>query len=207
MIPESGMKENTGTPLPTIDFLSKQLTYRRQHAGLKNELLARAIGKHPSEAPTIVDATAGLGRDSFILASLGFQITLLEREDALYEVLAAAIAAATPALPDIMQRMHLIHTDAITWLKALPPASRPDTIYLDPMFPSRKKSASVKKSMAIVQELLGNSSDNTLLFETALATATRRVIVKRPRTAAKISDHAVNFQLNGRTSRFDVYQL
>lgn len=201
------MKENTSETLPTIDFLSKQLTYRRSQATLKNELLARAIGKHPNEAPTIVDATAGLGRDSFILASLGFNITLIERDPALYKVLAAAIAAATPTIPEIMQRMRLIHADSITWLKQLNDNERPDTIYLDPMFPTRKKSASVKKSMAIVQELLGTSTDNTLLFETALQMAKRRVIVKRPRTAAKISDHAVNFQLNGRTSRFDVYQL
>ncbi len=207
MIPESVMKENTSETLPTIDFLSKQLTYRRSQATLKNELLARAIGKHPNEAPTIVDATAGLGRDSFILASLGFNITLIERDPALYKVLAAAIAAATPTIPEIMQRMRLIHADSITWLKQLNDNERPDTIYLDPMFPTRKKSASVKKSMAIVQELLGTSTDNTLLFETALQMAKRRVIVKRPRTAAKISDHAVNFQLNGRTSRFDVYQL
>lgn len=202
------MKENTQQALPSpINFLSKQLTYRREHAGLKNEFIARAIGKHPSEHPRIVDATAGLGKDSFILASLGYEVTMLERSETMYQQLVEALALAAVELPEIVARMHLIHADAIIWLPAQPKDLRPDTIFLDPMFPSRKKSASVKKSMVIVQELVGISDDHALLFETAMKCATRRVIVKRPRTAPKIAERTPTFCLNGKSSRFDIYQI
>jgi 16S rRNA (guanine1516-N2)-methyltransferase len=200
------MKENLAQDLH-IDFLSGKMRYRAQHAGLRSELIARAMGSRPQDHPSIIDATAGLGRDSFILATLGFEITLLERSEVLYHLLDEALKRAQPALPEIIARMQLIHADAIQWLKALPEAKRPDIIYLDPMFPERKKSASVKKEMAIMQELLGKDTDHALLFTTALACAKRRVVVKRPRLAPKIAEKAVNFSLSGKTSRFDIYLI
>ena len=149
------MKENPDEAnLPRIDFLSKQMTYRRQHAGLRRELIARAIGTHPRDNPYIIDATAGLGRDSFILAALGFNVTMLERSPVIHQLLQDGLDKARHTLPDIIGRMQLIHADAIDWLANLKDDRRPDVVYLDPMFPDRKKSASVKKEMVLMQELL-----------------------------------------------------
>jgi 16S rRNA (guanine1516-N2)-methyltransferase len=197
----------TQTALPTIDFLSKRLRHRLEQATLRNELLARAIGMKPKDHPSIVDATAGLGTDSFVLATLGFHLTLLERSPELYHLLKAALERATAAFPETIARLKLIQADAAVWLSQLNHDQRPDVIYLDPMFPVRKKAASVRKNMAIMQELLGKANDHAELFNAALHCAKHRVVVKRPRLAPKIIEHEPNFSLNGRTCRFDVYLI
>jgi 16S rRNA (guanine1516-N2)-methyltransferase len=193
-----------------IDFLSTTLRYRQSKAGLRNERLARAIGSRPSEHPTIVDATAGLGRDSFILASLGFQITLLERSPILCALFEDALKRARLDVKTapIIERMQLIQADAITWLThraAADISERPQIVYLDPMFPERKKSASVKKEMVILQDLLGSDSDSADLFQAAISCATKRVVVKRPRLAANVGERTPSFTLAGSSNRFDIY--
>lgn len=188
-----------------IDFLSDKLQYRSQQAGTRKELIARAMGFKPIESPTIIDVTAGLGRDSFILASLGFKVTLIERSSIIYTLLADALARASKVAQtaDIVSRMHLVHANAIEWLPQLP--SKANVIYMDPMFPERKKSASVKKEMVILQDLLGKDTDSEQLFELALSCSQQRVVVKRPRLAANITERAPNFSLTGKSSRFDIY--
>jgi 16S rRNA (guanine1516-N2)-methyltransferase len=187
-----------------IDFQSSKLLYRCKHASLKKELLARAMGIHPKDNPVIMDSTAGLGRDSFILAYLGYNVTLVERSPILHALLVEAmdIASKNQQIAPIIQRMRLIHANSIDWLPSQP---QPDIIYLDPMFPERKKSASVKKEMVLLQDLLGNDMDSAQLLQVALTCARRRVVVKRPRLADRISDQEPSFTLAGKSSRFDVY--
>lgn len=198
------MKENR-SPLPEIDFLSEKMRYRCQHASLRSELVARAMGARPEDRPSIVDATAGLGQDSFILAYLGFEITLIEKSPIIHEILDKALQNASKKLPNIINRMHLVHNDAILWLKSLDHTNYPQIIYLDPMFPERKKSASVNKSMSSMHKIIENDDNCQELLGIALKTATQRVVIKRPRSAPKIIEHEVNFSLNGRTCRFDIY--
>jgi 16S rRNA (guanine1516-N2)-methyltransferase len=188
-----------------IDFLSGKMLYRINQAGLRKELLARTMGFKPSEHPHIVDATAGLGRDSFILASLGFEVTLLERSPILCALLQDAFLRAEKKeqIAPVIKRLHLLKEDAFHWLKKN--TDSPQVIYLDPMFPPRKKSASVKKEMVLLQELLGKDDDADKLFELALSCATVRVVVKRPRFAPNMARRLPNFSLVGKSSRFDVY--
>jgi 16S rRNA (guanine1516-N2)-methyltransferase len=190
-----------------IDFLSGGIRYRGEKAGLRNELLARAMGMKPKDNPRIIDATAGLGRDSFILATLGFTLTLLERSPILYALLQDALnrAKRDPETATTISRMQLIEANAIDWLAALPIPDRPHIIYLDPMFPERKKSASVKKEMAILHNVLGTDLDCAALLTVALTCATKRVVVKRPRLAPTINDQKPSFSLTGKHSRFDIY--
>lgn len=190
-----------------IDFVSGKLAYRAKQAGLRKEAVARAMGCHPRENPFIVDATAGLGRDSFILASLGFNVTMIERSAILFDLLKDALERAShdPKTADIVSRLDLIHANAIAWLTKPAYTKRPDIIYLDPMFPERKKSASVKKEMVILQDVLGNDMDCANLLDAALTCATSRVVVKRPKLAENIGERAPNFTLSGKTSRFDIY--
>lgn len=186
-----------------IDFLSGKIEYRSKQAGLRKELLARAIGTHPRENPILVDVTAGLGLDSFILASLGYEITLLERSPIMHALLYDALqrAKAHDHIAPVIERMHLVNADALEWL----PNKSCDVITMDPMFPERKKSSLVKKEMVIMQDLLGKDEDSSLLFQLALTCATQRVVVKRPRLAANIAGFTPNFSLTGKSSRFDVY--
>lgn len=205
--PEHLALQKPGLPPFYIDFLSGKISYRARLTSFRKELLAKAIGLKPKDNPFIVDATAGLGRDSFILASLGFQVTMLERSAIFYALLKDALERATQdkKIKPIIERLNLINTDAIIWLKNLPTSKKPDVIYLDPMFPERKKSASVKKEMVIMQELLGKCSDDVELFHQAISCASKRIVVKRPKLAPNIGDHAPNFSMKGKANRFDVY--
>jgi 16S rRNA (guanine1516-N2)-methyltransferase len=191
-----------------IDFLSGKMRYRCEHASLRKELLARAMGCKPSDRPSIIDATAGLGRDGFILAALGFEVTLIERSPILFALLRDALSRAKMDAHSatITNRLHLIQSDAITWLRENALSQGPEVIYLDPMFPERQKSSSVKKEMIIMQELLGKDEDSDKLLQMALTCASKRVVIKRPRLAAYLSEaKRPHFSLVGKHSRFDVY--
>lgn len=205
-----GLQKTGEKSLPLhIDFLSGKMAYRRQHASLRGETLARAMGLKKNISTRIVDATAGLARDSFILAALGFEIELLERSPLVHALLEDAIqrAALDPKVAPVMQRMHLHQTDAISWLQQLEKNNYPDIIYLDPMFPERSKSALVKKDMRIFHDIIGEDMDADTLLKTALTCATRRVVVKRPRLADYLANIAPAFSQTGSSSRFDVYIL
>lgn len=186
-----------------IDFARGHLHYRSQKANMRNELLARAIGIKPYQNPLIIDATAGLGRDSFILASLGYSVTLLERAPIVHLLLADALhnAKLLSKLAPIMARMTLFKADALAWLND----KHADIIYLDPMFPKRGKSASVKKASGILQDLLPSDGKDNDLFAAAFACATKRVVIKRPRLSANLANQKPSFSLKGNSCRFDVY--
>lgn len=186
-----------------IDFTEGAWIYRLQQASLRKEAIARAMGSHPNKHPRIIDATAGLGRDSFLLAALGFHVTLLERSPIVHALLADALerARAHEKLAPIVNRMQLHCVDACDYLSR----HQCDIVYLDPMFPSRDKSALVKKEMVILQTLLGKDPDTDALFATALTCATQRIVVKRPRLAAGLTGIEPSYSLTGKSSRFDVY--
>lgn len=203
-----GLIKTTGKSTPLfVDFLSGKMTYRRQQASLRNEILARALGLNHRESPKIIDATAGLARDSFILASLGFEIQLLERSPIVYTLVQDAIkrASENKHVASIVQRLQLTQADAIYWLKTC--SDEIDIIYLDPMFPEREKSALVKKEMQFLQAIVGEDIDTEELLETAIACAKKRVVVKRPRLAAPITGPEPSFNIKGSSSRFDIYLI
>ncbi len=81
----------------------------------------------------------------------------------------------------------------------------PQVIYLDPMFPHRDKSALVKKEMRVFRPLVGDDLDAPALLEAALALATHRVVVKRPRKAPIIDGPKPSHGLEGKSSRYDIY--
>src|SRR3990167_1894633 len=193
--------ENKATPF-YIDFLSNKMRYRLTHANLRNELIAKAIGYRPNTHPTIIDVTAGLGRDSLILATLGFNVSMIERSPIVHALLQDALKRCS--LPASKQ-LHLIYANAIDWLKKLSHDEFPDVIYMDPMFPERNKSALAKKEMVMLQLLLGKDEDTEQLFSISLSSIKRRLVVKRPRLAPNICNHAPNFTITGKSNRFDIY--
>jgi hypothetical protein len=77
--------------------------------------------------PHIIDATAGLGRDAFLLASLGATVTMIERSADMHALLLDGMARALDAggvTAEIISRMTLIHGDAIQLLPSLSPGNR-----------------------------------------------------------------------------------
>lgn len=185
-----------------VDFASSRLNYRRATGSVRKERLARATGAGPGVH--VVDCTAGLGRDSFMLASFGCTVTMVERSPVLVQLLEDALARANKTnVANIVGRIQLVEADAIEFLQGL--HERPDVIYLDPMFPPRGKHAKVKGEMQMLQRYLGPDTDTQTLIDTALATDCPRIVLKRPAHGAEIPDLKPTYTLKGKTSRFDIF--
>ena len=178
---------------------------RRRVAGGRRQLLGKAVGlpKHPD--PAVLDATAGLGRDGFVLAALGARVTLVERNDTVAALLAdarlRALADATTA--EAAGRTEIVCADARN-LMVPDPGARFDVIYLDPMYPGRK-AALAGKELQLLRELAGADDDANALLAPALANARRRVVVKRPLKAPALAGRAPSLAFTGSQARFDVY--
>lgn len=189
-----------------VDFIEGALAHRRQFGGGSGQMIAKAIGIQSGVRPTVLDATAGLGRDAFVLACLGCQVQMIERHPIVAALLADGLRRAhlDAEVAAIVQRMPLLVGDAIqlmtTWS-----AEAPQVVHLDPMFPSREKSALVKKEMRLFKPLVGADDDAPELLAAALALASHRVVVKRPRKAPTIAGVAPTYSLDGKSSRYDIY--
>lgn len=203
-----GEEREYGKPL-SVDFVSGKAAHRRQFGGGRGQLVAKACGLAKGVTPSVVDATAGLGRDAFVLASLGAPVLMIERVAAIAALLSDGLARAAAAedTAAIAARMCLRHGDAAEQLAILVADAEfaPQVIHLDPMFPHREKSALVKKEMRVFRELAGDDDDAPRLLEAALDVATHRVVVKRPRKAPPIAGPAPQHTLEGKTSRYDLY--
>lgn len=206
----------------------------RAHAAERNlagQPLARSLGLGRTDLPArpwLVDATAGLGVDGWLAASLGARVTMLEREavthallsDALERARASAdrVTAATAALVD------LVRADAVSWLIAAtnsaagirtragsPANCRPDIVYLDPMYPDRRRRARAKKGIEALHALVGPDRGNEGLLDAALELALDRVVVKRPAGAPALetarSVRARQDAIETPNTRYDRYLL
>ncbi|SDL98444.1 16S rRNA (guanine1516-N2)-methyltransferase [Franzmannia pantelleriensis] len=204
----AGDERRYGKPLE-VDFVDGKAGHRRRFGGGRGQLVAKACGLGKAAAPSIVDATAGLGRDAFVLASLGARVLMIERVAAIAALLEDGLkrAGAASELAEIATRLTLTHGDAACDLASLIAGAgvAPQVIHLDPMFPHRDKSALVKKEMRVFRELAGDDADAPRLLEAALDVATHRVAVKRPRKAPPIDGPAPGHTIEGKTSRYDLY--
>lgn len=196
------------------DFHGPTVTYRRNQGGGKGQMIAKAVGVRGGVHPWVLDATAGLGGDAFVLASLGCRMTLLERVPAVRALLEDGMVQARrfaadqePGLAEVLDRMTLIEADSLNYLRKIPEEERPDVVYLDPMFPVRTKSAMVKKEMRVFHSLVGQDPDADGLLEAALSCARYRVVVKRPRIAPVLAGPPPSHVLEGKSNRYDVYTL
>jgi 16S rRNA (guanine1516-N2)-methyltransferase len=191
-----------------VDYATGAMAHRLRFGGGRGQPLARAAGIKPGFNPTVWDATAGLGRDAFVLASLGCQVTLCERSPVMAALLADGLARA--ALHSdigawVNQRLRLVHADAVGELQRLAAAERPDVVYLDPMYPHGKDHVLVKKEMRALQQLLGPDRDSGRLLEAALGCARRRVVVKRPKRADWLDERKPASSIESKKTRYDLY--
>jgi 16S rRNA (guanine1516-N2)-methyltransferase len=191
-----------------VDFVEGAVAHRRLFGGGTGQMIAKAVGVQPGVRPRVLDATAGLGRDGFVLASLGCSVTLIERQPLIAALLedGLARAAADRDVGPIVAQMRLLTGNAIELMKAWQ-GEPPQVIYLDPMFPHRDKSALVKKEMRLFRPFVGDDLDAPALLQAALALASHRVVVKRPRKAPIIAGGKPAYALEGKSSRYDIYPL
>jgi len=192
-----------------VDFVEGATAHRRKFGGGRGQDIAKAIGLKHGFTPHVLDATAGLGRDAFVLASLGCQVTLMERMPVVAALLYDGLERAklNNEVGEIAQRMQLVHASSIENMNL---AEQVDVVYLDPMYPHREKSAAVKKEMRVFQSLVGEDLDADALLAPALALAKYRVIVKRPSYAPPLNctspkGKKPSTSIKMKKNRFDVY--
>lgn len=192
------------------DFADAALLHRLRAAGPRREDVARALGVHERRGLRVVDATAGWGRDSAVLAALGCEVTMIERHPVVAALLQDALARASRDAHAIVRelgaRLQLRCGDARELLDAWSGAP-PDAILMDPMFPERGGSAAVRKEMRLFHQLVGADADAPALLAAALRCARHRVVVKRPRQAPPLEGPRPGYAIAGRSTRFDVYPL
>ncbi|MFC1749876.1 class I SAM-dependent methyltransferase [Pseudomonadota bacterium] len=192
-----------------VDFVEGAMGHRRRYGGGRGQLVAKAVGVKKDRIPSVVDATAGLGRDSFVLAQLGCQVAMVERSPVVAALLKDGMARAESdeEVAPIVERMSLNVADAAQWLIGLTEEQRPDVVYVDPMHPERTKAAVVKKEMRLFRELVGCDEDDAALLKAALAVARKRVVVKRPRKAVAIPGPEPSLVMEGKSTRYDIYLM
>ena len=187
-----------------VDFVEGAVAHRRKFGGGRGQDIAKAVGLKHGFTPHVLDATAGLGRDAFVLASLGCQVSMIERMPVVAALLENGLERArlNSEIADIAQKMSLVHASSVDSMDI---GTQPDVIYLDPMYPHREKSAAVKKEMRVFQSLVGEDPDADNLLEPALALAKYRVVVKRPSYAPPLAGQKPSTSIKMKKNRFDVY--
>jgi 16S rRNA (guanine1516-N2)-methyltransferase len=196
---------NSALPL-SVDFLAGPSYYRFLNDRRISQPLSKAVGIRKGIRPTVCDVTAGCGEDGFVLACLGCRVILVERSPIVWALLDDGLrrAAAHPQIGRLVaDRITLHHSDADRFLAA---ADAPfDTIYLDPMYPSPKKSALNKQKMRLLRAIVGDDLDSADLFAAAKKALPSRIAVKRPLRAPPLTPARPQFSIAGKSSRFDVY--
>ena len=210
-----------------------KLQRRVVSAGRKSELLLQAV-KITSDSH-VIDATAGFGHDSLILASTGAQVIMLEQQPlmALLLLVEQQRMSGLANWQKLMSRLHMINTDALGYFATLAADTINDTkeidkklidvVYLDPMFPEDSyqdsktgKGAKVGKHMQALHQL---ASPPTLeqeeqLLQSAQAVVRQkgqninirgRVVVKRPQFAPLLAHQQPSESWHNEAVRFDGY--
>ena len=201
-----------GAPGPVIvDFVGGAVGHRRKYGGGKSQSIVKAVGVADTPRQLhILDATAGLGRDAYVLATLGCWVTMIERSPVVRALLADGLARAAGdgEAGEIVARMTLVPGHAPELMRQFVGENNHfDVVYLDPMFPHRDKAAAVKKEMVLFQSLLGPDGDADDLLTPALKLAQHRVVVKRPKKASDLAGRVPGYRLEGKSGRFDIYPL
>lgn len=189
-----------------VNFVDGTMAHRRKFGGGRGEAVAKAAGIKGDYLPTVIDATAGLGRDAFVLAAIGCKVLLVERNPVVAALLEDGLQRAylDPEIGAFMQeRMQLATVRHIAQLA--PATQAAEVVYLDPMYPHKQKSALVKKEMRVFQHLVGADLDADSLFAPARALAKKRVVVKRPDYAPFMAEQKPDFSQTTKNHRFDIY--
>jgi len=195
------------------EFVTGEARHRRQYGGGKSQSIAKAVGIKDKIRPYIADLTAGLGGDACALAGLGCKVVMVERHPVVAALLENGVqrlrgaAEESDEMRALAQSLFLAKMPARAWLESLEDPQCPDVIYLDPMFPERRKSAKVNKNMQVFHQMVGEDQDADTLLPLALDKARYRVVVKRPSHAPFLNGQKPTYSLKGKAVRFDIYAL
>jgi 16S rRNA (guanine1516-N2)-methyltransferase len=189
----------------SVDFIQGKLAWRRVHGGGVSQPLAKAVGLKSGKRPSVLDATMGLAQDAFVLAMLGCEVDGYERCWPLAQLVQDGLnrAVEDAELGAVITRLRCHAEDAIGVMKSHVRCH--DVVYLDPMYPGKKKTAKVKKGLQFIRRLVGETADEALLLAVSRAYASKRVVVKRPLSAPSLAGESPSFVIRSVKTRFDVY--
>lgn len=189
-----------------VDFIHGKQGYRLAKNRTIKQPLARAVGIKSGFRPKIFDATAGLGADGFVLASLGCKVTLSERNPIISALLADGLERAEEGKrtgPIVADNLSLLSEDSVKYLEATDDFFH--TIYLDPMYPHRQSSALGKQALRVIRTIVGGDLDSTTLMKAAMSANASRIVVKRAKNAPLLSKVRPDHVVSMKSSRFDIY--
>ena len=180
-----------------------EMQRRLKSANLRSELLVKAAGLKNVEHPRVLDATAGLGEDSLLLAAAGCEVDLYEYNPVIAALLENTLERASheASLSGIVCHMHLHKADSIKAMGELKEV--PDVIYLDPMFPERNKSGLIGKKFQILQKLEAPCMDADKLLGAALRLKPKKIVIKRPLKGENLAGIKPAYSLKGKAVRYD----
>ncbi|MCR4748598.1 MAG: class I SAM-dependent methyltransferase [Lachnospiraceae bacterium] len=184
------------------------MTDRLRPDRVKGEMINKAVGlKYLKDDPLIMDATAGFGEDSILMAAAGFRVVMFERNMIIAMLLKDALIRAQKVeeLSDITTRLQLRCGDSIEAMNDK--LIQPDVIYLDPMFPQRNKSGLIKKKFQLLQKLENPCDEEEDLFDAACRLNPSKIIVKRPLKGNVLASRKPGYCIKGSTVRYDCYVL
>lgn len=202
---ESGLVLTDGKLELRADFT--HLLPRIKQGALQRELLVKAAKLKGVTEPVAIDATAGLGEDSFLLAAAGFHVRLYECNPVIAALLRDALdrAAGDSLFAPIVARMEACQGDSLQALAAAAETGvAPDLVYLDPMFPGRTKSAAVKKKFQLLHHLEQPCADERAMLDAALAAKPHKIVIKRPVKGPYLAGVKPSGSVAGKAVRYDV---
>ena len=203
---ERGLTLTDGTLEVRGDFAENR--NRLSENNLRQEFLVKAVkSKNMGENPLVVDATAGLGEDSILLSASGFRVVMFEYNPVICALLEDAMdrAREIEGLREIVERMTLIEGDSTEKMSEI--SERPEAVFLDPMFPERKKSGLVKKKFQLLQRLEKPATDERKMYEEALKLRPKKIVVKRPLKGPNLEGTKPSFTIKGKAIRYDCILL
>ena len=176
---------------------------RRSKDALSHQNLIKAVGL--KQNLSVLDAMTGLGSDAFLLARAGCCVTMLERNEIVFSLLRDGLFRGGKGLPETraaVAEMMLLKGD---FLEKNDELGNFDVLYIDPMFPIKRNTARSKKPMYLLQQLLGETQEETDLLSLALSKARDRVVVKRAKRSPNYNNRKPDINFTGASSRYDVY--
>ena len=176
---------------------------RRSKDALSHQNLIKAVGL--KQNLSVLDAMTGLGSDAFLLARAGCRVTMLERNEIVFSLLRDGLFRGAKGLPETraaVAEMMLLKGD---FLEKNDELGNFDVLYIDPMFPIKRNTARSKKPMYLLQQLLGETQEETDLLSLALSKARDRVVVKRAKRSPNYNNRKPDINFKGTSSRYDVY--
>ena len=200
-IDENGLSLMLEDTAVSVDL--PKLVRRISNSNPHGEMVVKAAKIRGKDSPTVIDATAGLGEDSFLLAAAGFSVTLCEYNPVICALLQNGIerAKCVPQLKAAAERMTVYAGDSIEYMASL--TEKPDVVLLDPMFPERQKSALLKKKFQLIQQLESPCSDEEALLNAAVNLRPHKIVIKRPLKGAFLAGRKPDYSLNGKAIRYD----